>query len=234
MEPVSEQTLKAWYNHHYAAHGRKAMRPKEAYAIFIDLLKVSKGKKLLDIGCGTGFLLSAATARGLNTTGMDISDEAVKIAQLESPGSQIEVHTAEDLGFEEKKFDYITCLGSLEHFLDIDKSLQEMKRVTKEDAKFCIMVPNSGYLFWKISGKCGTQQQAINERLMSLEAWTATFVRNGFDILEIHPDPWYAKMKLFSSLNPLGILKRIVYRIVWRFIPLRWTYQFVFILKKHR
>jgi len=47
----------------------------------LDYLGAQKGRKLLDVGCGTGFLLLAAFKRGLKTYGIDISEEAIKIAK---------------------------------------------------------------------------------------------------------------------------------------------------------
>jgi len=78
---VSEKEIKDWYNQRYATKGENAYRPFEAYHIFLDHLNIKPGRKLLDIGCGTGYLLKEADIRGLETYGIDISEEAVKIAK---------------------------------------------------------------------------------------------------------------------------------------------------------
>ncbi len=229
----TEQQVKDWYNKRYASQGTNSMRPYEAYPKFLDYLTVAKGKKLLDIGCGTGFLLLEASKRGLKTFGLDISEEAVNIARSVSPDSVVSAGASESLKFEDSTFDYVYCLGALEHFLDINKAIQEMKRVAKPDATFCIMVPNCNFLFWKISGKLGTEQQDINERLLSLKEWQAIFSSNGLKTLKIYQDKWPARiLKILASTNPLGILKRTLIRIAWTFLPLNYTYQFVFVLRK--
>jgi SAM-dependent methyltransferase len=229
------QEIKNWYNTLYSSRGQESMRPYEAYIDIIKSMNIEKGKLLLDISCGTGFLLKAANNAGLRTFGVDISDEAVKIAKTTSPESLVEVAMGEDLGiFENEKFDYISCLGSLEHFLDKEKGLREMLRVAKSTAKFCIMVPNSNFIYWKIKKNGGTAQQDINETLMSLDGWTKLFNNSGLQVTNVYQDKWLMKRVIvFSSPNPIKIAKNAALKIAWSLLPLNLTYQFLFILKKH-
>jgi SAM-dependent methyltransferase len=85
MEPAAQEDVRAWYNRRHAGRGEHAWRPAEAYAVFLDRLDVVPGGTLLDLGCGTGYLLKEADRRGLTTSGVDISDEVVRIAQWVSP-----------------------------------------------------------------------------------------------------------------------------------------------------
>jgi SAM-dependent methyltransferase len=230
---VNEREIKAWYDQRYLSFGEKAWRPFEAYPIFLDYLNVKPARKLLDVGCGTGNLLKAAAQRGLETYGVDISNEGVKIARKISPSSKITVGKGEDLKFPDNFFDYVTCIGSLEHFLDMEKGVKEMVRVAKDDALFCVVVPNINFLLWKIRGTKGTEQQDINENLLSLEQWKSIFIKEGLEILKIYQDKWLMKKtNIFSSLNPLGIVKRTIYKLMWIFLPLNYTFQFIFILRK--
>jgi len=229
----TEEEVKEWYNKKYKAKGIDSRRPYDAYPIFLDYLEAQKGKKLLDVSCGTGFLLKAASSMEIKTFGVDISEEAVKIAKNVSPMSFISVGKGEDLKFEDNTFDYITCLGSLEHFLDMKEGIKEMKRVAKDNALLCIMVPNSNYFRWKKSDKPGTAQQEINENLLSLEQWKTFFIEEGFEIQRIHQDRWFVKrINIFSSKNPIQIIKKIYEKLVWYFLPLNYAYQFIFILEK--
>jgi len=230
---TTEREIIDWYNKMYLSKGINSMRPYVAYPAFLDYLRPQTGKRLLDIACGTGFFLLAATRRGLKTFGVDISEESVKIAKNISPDSFVSTAKGEDLKFDDNTFDYITCLGALEHFLDMNKGIEEMKRVSKEDAIFCIMVPNSKFIFWKISGNPGTAQQEVNENLLSLSQWKNIFINSRFQILNIYQDRWFMKnIRIFSSLNPLGIISRMIHKLIWIFLPLKYTYQFIFILKK--
>jgi SAM-dependent methyltransferase len=229
----TEQDIKAWYNQRYASRGVDSMRTADAYPVFLDDLRAESGRSLLDIACGTGYLLAAADQRGLKTWGVDISEEAVKLARQVSPRSTVAVGKGEDLRFPDGQFDYITCIGSLEHFLDMERGLAEMKRVTGPEALLCILVPNSNFLYWKFAGQHGTEQQDINEHLMSFREWRDFFERNGLAVVRTRQDRWpIRRLRPFASANPLKIVKGLVFKLVWTLLPMHYAYQFVFVLRK--
>ena len=230
---LKENEIKEWYDQWHSARGRDAWRPYEAYLIFLDYLSVERRKKILDVGCGTGYFLKAANRNRLVTYGIDVSKEGIKIAKTVSPSSFISISKGESLNFVDNTFDYVACLGSLEHFSDINKGLNEIKRVAKENAIFCIMVPNVNYIFWKISGQLGTEQQNVSETLLSLKQWKNIFDKEGFKILKIYQDKWFMKtINIFSSTDPIETLKRVARKLIWAFLPLNYAYQFIFILEK--
>jgi 2-polyprenyl-6-hydroxyphenyl methylase/3-demethylubiquinone-9 3-methyltransferase len=81
------------------------------------------GKNVLDIGCGGGILAESMARKGANVTGIDLSEKALKVADLHSLESGIQVKyeliSAEDMAFREPgKFDVVTCMEMLEHVPD--------------------------------------------------------------------------------------------------------------------
>src|SRR5580765_2679424 len=231
----SANDVKSWYNKHYAAKGLESMRPAAAYPLFLDLLEARPGTRLLDVSCGAGSLLAAANARDMDAVGVDLSDQAVKLAKRVAPSAEVAVGAGEALAFRDGTFDYVTCLGSLEHFLDMGRGLEEMKRVAKPDARFCVMVPNQDFIGWKVLGHQGTAQQDINEHLQSLAAWRRLFEEHGLQVVGATPDRWHA-MRWRAPGARGGVVKRFllgpVLEVAWRLIPLRWQYQFVFVLER--
>ena len=227
--------VKAWYNQHYTAKGLQSMRPAEAYPMFLDLLQARPGTRLLDVSSGSGFLLKAARDRGLEAVGVDLSDQAVRIAKQVAPGAGLAVGTGEQLAFRDATFDYVSCLGSLEHFLDMGRGVQEMLRVAKPDARFCIMVPNENFIGWKVLGHQGTAQQDINERLFSLGAWRQFFESHNLEIVQVIPDRWHAvRWRKLAGGSPARFLSGPLLEVAWRLVPLAWQYQFVFLLRRRR
>ena len=229
--------VKAWYNRHYAAKGPQSMRPAQAYGVFLDLLDARPGTRLLDVSCGSGFLLQAAEARGIEAVGVDLSDAAVRLARRAAPTARLAVGAGEQLAFQGGTFDYVTCLGSLEHFLDMGQGLREMMRVAKPGAQLCIMVPNRDFIGWKILGHQGTAQQDINEHLLSLAAWRRLFQEHGLEVERIAPDRWHARRWRSAPEGRGGAARLVagpVLELAWHLVPLVWQYQFVFLLRQAR
>ena len=225
--------VRSWYNRRYTSQGLDSMRPFAAYPLFLDLLDARAGARLLDVSCGSGFLVKAARDRGVAAYGVDLSDAAVRLAHQVSADAGLAVGTGEELCFRDASFDYVTCLGSLEHFLDVGRGLREMLRVAKPGARLCIMVPNRDFAGWKVLGHRGTAQQDINERLLSLEEWRRTFADHGLRTRRVVPDRWHA-IKWRSGRRP-GLwraVRGLVFEAAWRSLPLAWEYQFIFLLDR--
>jgi ubiquinone/menaquinone biosynthesis C-methylase UbiE len=227
MESQNDQKIiQKYYDDLYCQKQEKIMRPIGAFRIFLDHLDVKPGGKLLDIACGAGSLLKNAHDSQLTTYGLDISIEALKIARKTSPSSKLFLGLGEQLPFPNDYFDYITCLGSLEHFADIDSGLKEMVRVSTKYAKFCIMVPNVNYKFG-----AGTDQ--IEEKLLTLEQWKSILKKNGLKIIKIKQDKYFSNVlspkKILAQKGLKGKLRMFKRKMLWIFMPLSETYQFIFI-----
>lgn len=82
---------------------------------FIDvLLPMSKrGKRVLDIGCGTGALMRHIASQGNSVMGIDFSRTGIDFAKQESNGLVAQA-TAEDLPFASNSLDAVTCVDLLE------------------------------------------------------------------------------------------------------------------------
>jgi ubiquinone/menaquinone biosynthesis C-methylase UbiE len=85
--------------------------------------------KLLDVGCGTG--ISTGFFKVKEKTGIDPSKSLIRIARLNYPTITFTVGSAEQLLYKNKQFDVIISLTAIQNFDDIDKGLNEIKRVGK-------------------------------------------------------------------------------------------------------
>ena len=79
-----------------------------------------KGKAVLDVGCGGGILSESMALLGAKVTGIDLGEKSLKVAQLHSLESGINVDyqliSVEKLAsLKPASFDVVTCLEMLEH-----------------------------------------------------------------------------------------------------------------------
>jgi len=81
------------------------------------------GKSVLDVGCGGGILAESMAHKSAAVTGIDLSEKALKVAQLHLLESQLEVRY--ELASPEQyanahagEFDALTCMELLEHVPD--------------------------------------------------------------------------------------------------------------------
>jgi len=82
-----------------------------------------EGKKVIDIGCGGGILAESISQSGADTTGIDLSEKALKVAELHAleVGANLIYRSisAEAMAEEQaEQFDVVTCMEMLEHVPD--------------------------------------------------------------------------------------------------------------------
>jgi len=212
--------IKQHYEEYFAKE--KEFLPLSSYDQ-IKFLKLSNPRgKLLDIACGNGYFLKNASDSGLEVSGVDLSFEGIKIAhKILGDNTCVCVGEGENLPFKSDYFDYVTCLGSLEHFTEQEKAIRDMLRVGKKEAQFVIIVPNSKFNYKVIlTGKFGTWQKEFRETLRSKKEWTQFFEKNGLQVERVTKDdavrPKWRKLKL----------------LILKLIPLQFTYNFVFICSR--
>lgn len=96
--------------------------------------------KILDLGCGVGERSKYLSKFG-KVIGIDISSKNIEIAKQKYPEIDFRVMEAENLSFEKDFFDTIYAYDVLEHVDDLEKTLEEIKRVLKQGGKLLIDIP---------------------------------------------------------------------------------------------
>lgn len=73
----------------------------------LKLLGNVKGKKILDLGCGTGIYAKILRKRGARVKGIDVSSKEIEIAREQNPGIEFIIGNAEKLPYKNKEFDIV-------------------------------------------------------------------------------------------------------------------------------
>lgn len=120
---------------------------------------IKPGDKILDVGCGKGFLLYDFTkvVPGLELHGIDISEYAIQNAKEEIKDC-LQVGNATSLPFPDNYFDFVFSITTLHnlHCYDLDKALREIERVGKKNKYICVESyrneeEKANLLYWQVT-----------------------------------------------------------------------------------
>jgi 2-polyprenyl-6-hydroxyphenyl methylase/3-demethylubiquinone-9 3-methyltransferase len=122
---------------------------------WINALVPLAGKRVLDVGCGGGILAEAIAKKGANVKGIDLSEKALKVAELHSLESGVQVNyeliAAEALAAREAgQYDVVTCMEMLEHVPDPSAIVQACATLVKPGGRLFFSTLNrnpKSYLF---------------------------------------------------------------------------------------
>jgi SAM-dependent methyltransferase len=188
---ADQRRIVAWFDTAYARRGARYLRPVRAYRIFPKLLGVGMSDRLLDVACGPGVFLRAASEHTQRLCGCDISAVAVGQASERIPPAQVLVANAEALPYRDGTFDVVTCLASLERMLDRPRALREMLRVGTAHARYCFLVRNSNTGLWKYMSNAHARSPSRGHAdADTVENWAALFRSAGFSVLRVLPDQY--------------------------------------------
>ena len=101
---------------------------------------LESGSSLLDCGCGPGHLCSMASRQGATVIGCDFSKEMLSLAKANYPTINFMYEDAENLSFEDGRFDAIVLNYLLLHVANQDSALFEARRVIRGKGRLVFSV----------------------------------------------------------------------------------------------
>jgi SAM-dependent methyltransferase len=113
---------------------------------------VSGKSKLLDMGCGTGFLLALAEPLFDELHGVDITPAMLEKVDLSSGKISLHCGPVEQTPFENDAFDLVTAYSFMDHLFDLQPFLAEVFRVLKPGGRF-YADQNANRAFWEAVGR---------------------------------------------------------------------------------
>ena len=174
----------------------------------------SRGGRVLDFGCGKGFLLRAFRQRGWQVDGVELSEQSARHGR-EVLGLSVQVGPIAGLPFPEETFDVVVLWHVFEHLPDPGEVLDGLKRLLRPGGILAIGVPNFGSLEARAS-KAGWFHLDVPRHLVHFSPGTlAAMVRKaGFDIVGWS---WFAaEFDAFSFIqsvqNRMGLPMNLLYQ----------------------
>jgi ubiquinone/menaquinone biosynthesis C-methylase UbiE len=206
------------------------------YLWILKLVNPKAGQTLLDIACGQGRLVELAAAQGLLAYGSDISYQAVQAGQNHE--RHMCVCDGQALPFPDSSFDYITNIGSLEHYVDPYAGAREMRRILKPGGLACILLPNTFGIFNTVlyafhTGRLADDGQPI-QRYGTRYAWQELLENEGFSILQTHKYECEWPVVPGDWRKYLSHPKALVRLILTPMLPLNLANSFVYLCTPRR
>lgn len=114
--------------------------PKISCENVAEILKNYNYEKLLDIGCGTGYLIRLLQAqRQAQYFGIDISPNMIEVAKNKSKDhANFTVGSSSALPYADNTFDIVCCIQSFHHYPYPDKAIKEAYRVLKKHGLYIL------------------------------------------------------------------------------------------------
>ncbi len=108
----------------------------QAIAPILDSLGDLPGKRHLDVACGTGHLVAAASQRGAVSEGVDFAKPMIDIARTSYPDQCFKMADAAHLPYEDASLDMVSCSFGLSHMENPQAAVNEAFRVLRAGGRF--------------------------------------------------------------------------------------------------
>lgn len=167
---------------------------------------LARGWRLLDVGCGSGLFVKAATESGFSASGIDISQVSVetgrKLWNLDLQCATI----AEFAPKEEnrKRFNIITMYSVLEHVESPRETLESLRGMLADDGLLVAEVPNFSSIQARVFGTRWFNLDVPRHLFHYSTHGLARLVQSaGFDVIAVRPGPAAIDFGIAASLMPM-------------------------------
>lgn len=141
----------------------------------LNLFKVFRGMKILDVGCGTGNFSLKLARKGCQVTGIDLSEKMLSLARKKAKEEGLPVifclMDAADLQFRNETFDGVISMTSFEFMEEPEKTMKEMLRVLKKGGSLLIGTINRESSWGEMYLSAGEKKESVfsHARLKTLD-----------------------------------------------------------------
>lgn len=105
----------------------------------LELSGVEKGSKILDIGTGTGILISYLLEKSpAKLVGVDISENMIEVARKKYKNEDVKFVVSDIMNFNEDKYDYIFIYSAYPHFKNKENLFEHLYKLLNENGKVII------------------------------------------------------------------------------------------------
>ncbi len=208
--------------------------PYSSHSKLLDLLPgEGNGKRVLDVGCGNGYIGELLSARGYRVTGVERAGGYTSTF----PRNVKLVEADLDAGIPplEGRYAFIVCADILEHLKDPARLLEGLRPLLEPDGALIASLPNSGNLYFRLNilfGRFPRHEKGLFDRthlhFYMLDGWRELLASTGFRLTALKPTGIPVGLAFASWRNSasIAVAERISYELAraWKSL---FAYQFV-------
>lgn len=141
------------YQHHYRVDAEAILDPQalpptrraseeRRFEALVRLLQLRSGEKLLDVGCGSGWLADRCQGAGARVWAADLALSGIARARARFPRvAHFQVADVYHLPFAVGSFDAVVLSEVAEHLEDLPQALAELARLLRPGGRLLVSVP---------------------------------------------------------------------------------------------
>ncbi len=162
-----------------------------------EMVKETGTKKVLDVGCGEGFIINHLQSEidDIRITGIDIDQSVIDKGKELFPDLNLKIGDANNIDYSDNSFDLVLCMEMLEH-TDNPAPTDTLKELKRVSSNYCIIsVPNEPHfricnlLRLRNITRLGNYKEHMNK--WSTGSFKKLLIDAGFEIVkESRPIPW--------------------------------------------
>jgi SAM-dependent methyltransferase len=207
--------------------------PYSSHSVMLRTLpQHGEGRRVLDLGCSSGFLSSILVDRGFQVVGVDVP--GAPRDRFPADARFIAADLDEGLPALAGEFDYVLCGDLLEHLKHPLRLLQDVRTILAPGGVLVTSLPNSGHLYFRLNvlaGRFPAHDSGLFDRthlhFYTWTGWSELFDRAGFQMSVVYPTatPFVLAFPQMGARLPLA-MEAVSHHLarVWKKL---FAYQFV-------
>jgi SAM-dependent methyltransferase len=149
------------------------------------VLAPRRSSSVLDVGCGNGENLAMLSAWGFSrASGVEWDERACEAAR--SLGFEVRAGSAEAIPYEDASQDFVFLRHVIEHVLDLDRALSEVRRVLRQGGLVTFLTPNAQSRMHARFGRAWRGLEAPRHlRIFTPPSLAAVVARAGLEVVRV-------------------------------------------------